>query len=136
MKQFWYFLFTWWKGQTFGTWWHTRMNGEFVGEDEFGNKYYRTKGGAIDKGLGFQRRWVIYADDADGSAIPPGWHGWMHNRVDVAPSEEPAYQPRAWEKPHRPNPTGTPAAHRPQGSILAGGAKTAGDPGYRAWQPE
>mgnify|MGYP001161989137 FL=1 len=136
MKQFLYFLFTWWKGQTFGTWWHTRMNGEFVGEDEFGNKYYRTKGGAIDKGLGFQRRWVIYADDADASAIPPGWHGWMHNRVDVPPCDEPGYKPFAWQKPHLPNQTGTPAAHRPQGSILAGGGKVAGDAGYQAWQPK
>ena len=48
MKQFLYFVFTWWKGQTFGTWFHTRFYGEFVGEDEFGNRYYRTRGGAID----------------------------------------------------------------------------------------
>ena len=135
MKQFWFFLFTWWKGQTFGTWWHTRLHGEFVGEDEFGNRYYRTKGGAIDPNLGFQRRWVIYADDADGSAIPPGWHGWMHNRVDVPPSEEKGYTPWPWQKPHRPNPTGTPAAYRPSGSILGAG-KPAGAAGYRAWKPE
>lgn len=135
MKLFWIFLFTWWKGQTFGTWWHTRLHGEFVGEDEFGNRYYRTKGGKIDPGLGFQRRWVIFAGDADGSAIPPGWHGWMHNRVDVPPSEEKGYTPWPWQKPHRPNPTGTPAAYRPQGSILASG-KPAGTAAYEAWRPE
>lgn len=135
MKQFMYFLFTWWKGQTLGTWLHTRLNGEFVGEDEFGNRYYRVKGGAIDKGLGFQRRWVIYAADADASAVPPGWHGWLHNRVDVTPLDEPDYQPYAWQKPHLPNQTGTPNAYRPAGSILAG-AKSAGSAGYQAWQPE
>jgi NADH:ubiquinone oxidoreductase subunit len=135
MKQFWIFLFTWWKGQTFGTWWHTRRNGELVGEDELGNRYYRTKGGKIDPYFGHERRWVIYAGEAEASAIPPGWHGWMHHRTDVPPSQEKGYTPWPWQKPHRPNPTGTPAAHRPQGSILGSG-KPAGAAGYRAWQPE
>ncbi len=135
MKQFLYFLFTWWKGQTLGTWWHTRTNGEFVGEDEFGNRYYRTKGGKIDPGLGVQRRWVIYKDDADASAIPPGWHGWMHQRTDVPPSEEKGYAPWSWQKPHQPNQTGTAAAYRPQGSILGTGRRAEGG-AYRAWQPK
>ncbi len=39
---------------------YTWRKGELVGEDEFGNRYYRTRGGAIDPTLGFQRRWVIY----------------------------------------------------------------------------
>lgn len=135
MKQFLLLFFTWWKGNTFGTWLHTRRHGEFVGEDEFGNRYYRTRGGAIDPILGVQRRWVIFAGDADATAIPPGWHGWMHGRVDVPPSEEKGYRPWPWQKPHRPNPTGTAAAYRPQGSILAGGRR-AGGADYQAWQPE
>src|SRR5580698_4565956 len=38
-------VFTWWNGQTFGTQVWTSLYGEVVGEDEFGNRYYRTKGG-------------------------------------------------------------------------------------------
>ena len=59
MKSFLLKLFTWWNSQTFGTQFWTWMYGEFVGEDEFGNRYYRTRDGKIDKALGFERRWVI-----------------------------------------------------------------------------
>ena len=88
MKKLLLLLLTWWQGQTWGTMVTTRLKGEFVGEDEFGNKYYRTRGGAIDPCLGVQRRWVIFNGEAEASKIPPGWHGWMHQRTDVAPSEE------------------------------------------------
>src|SRR3984885_5400807 len=60
MKTFLLRLFTWWNGQTFGTQWSTWLYGEAVGNDEFGNQYYRTKGGKMDPTLGFERRWVIY----------------------------------------------------------------------------
>ncbi len=60
MKQFLLKLFTWWNGQTFGTQLWTWRFGELVGQDEQGNRYYRTRGGAIDPTLGFERRWVIY----------------------------------------------------------------------------
>ena len=39
--------------------------------------------------------------------IPPAWHGWMHHTVDVPPTED-NIKPHPWEKPHRPNLTGTP----------------------------
>ena len=47
------------------------MYGEFVGEDEFGNRYYRTRGGKIDPTLGFERRWVIYNGYTEASCVPP-----------------------------------------------------------------
>ena len=128
-------FFTWWNGQTWGTAFHTWRHGEKVGTDEFGNTYYRTRGGAIDPVVGFERRWVIYNGVAEASTIPPGWYGWMHHRTDTPPTEE-AYQPRAWMKPHRPNPTGTPAAYRPKGSILSTGERPNATGDYRAWQPE
>src|SRR5215475_3521173 len=53
-------FFTWWNGWTYGTQVWTSLYGELVGEDEFGNRYYRTRGGKIDPTLGFERRWVIY----------------------------------------------------------------------------
>ena len=43
MKTFLLRFFTWWNGQTFGTQVWTTLYGEFVGEDEFGNRYYRTQ---------------------------------------------------------------------------------------------
>ncbi|HUZ91831.1 MAG TPA: NADH:ubiquinone oxidoreductase subunit NDUFA12, partial [Methylocella sp.] len=48
MKWF-YRLFTWWHGQTLNTALHTLLFGKFVGKDEFGNRYYRTR--KIDKAL-------------------------------------------------------------------------------------
>ena len=54
IKTFFLRCFTWWNGQTFGTQVWTSLYGERVGEDEFGNIYYRTKGGKIDPSLGFE----------------------------------------------------------------------------------
>ena len=134
MKQFLLKLFTWWNGQTFGTQLWTWRFGELVGQDEQGNRYYRTRGGKIDPSLGFERRWVIYNGYAEASRIPPSWHGWIHHTVDLAPTEE-AYQPHAWEKPHIPNLTGTPMAYRPPGSILAAGRRPKATGDYQPWKP-
>jgi NADH:ubiquinone oxidoreductase subunit len=134
MKQFLLRFFTWWNGQTFGTQLWTRLYGEFVGEDEFGNRYYRTRGGAIDPTLGVERRWVIYNGYAEPSTVPPSWHGWLHNTVAEPPTAE-SYRPWPWEKPHRPNLTGTPAAYRPPGSTLARGRRPRGTGDYKAWTP-
>ena len=114
MKLFFLKFFTWWSGQTFGTQLWTWRFGELVGEDEQGNRYYRTKGRKIDPSLGFERRWVVYNGYAEATRVPPSWHGWLHHTVDVAPTEE-TYKPHEWEKPHIPNMTGTPAAYRPSG---------------------
>ena len=65
-------LFTWWNGATLSTGLWTLLYGERVGEDEFGNVYYRTRGGKIDPALGFERRWVIYKGyaEASGASLP------------------------------------------------------------------
>src|SRR3569832_1858 len=93
-----------------------------IGSGEFGNRYFRTKGGKIDASLGFERRWVSYPGYAEPSSVPPSWHGWLHHTVDVPPTQE-SYTPREWQKPHRPNLTGTPGAYRPPGSTLAQGRR-------------
>jgi NADH:ubiquinone oxidoreductase subunit len=134
MKTFLLRLFTWWNGLTFGTQWWTWLYGEFVGEAEFGNCYFRTKGGKIDPALGLERRWVIYRGIAEASMVPPSWHGWLHHTVDVPPTQEKA-RTYSWEKPHRPNLTGTPAAHRPSGSTLAQGRRPKATGDYKAWNP-
>lgn len=103
MKKFLTQVFTWWNGQTLGTRFHTWRKGERVGEDEFGNVYYQ--GGKDSEGR--TRRWVIFNGYSEASTIPPGWHGWMHHRVDTPPSKE-DYRPREWQKPHLQNLTGSP----------------------------
>ena len=125
-KEFLLRFFTWWNGATFGTMLWTARFGEFVGADDYGNRYYRTKGGRIDPALGFERRWVIYNGLAEASTIGPAWHGWMHHTVDIPPTEQ-KVTPRPWWKPHRPNLTGTPAAYRPTGSTLAQNSAAQGD---------
>jgi NADH:ubiquinone oxidoreductase subunit len=134
MKHFLLKIFTWWNSQTFGTQLWTWRFGELVGEDEQGNRYYRSKGGAIDPTLHFERRWVVYNGLAEASRIPAGWHGWMHHTTDTPPTKD-DYKPREWEKPHLPNLTGTPAAYRPSGSTLARGKRPAATGDYQAWTP-
>ncbi|WP_234052044.1 MULTISPECIES: NADH:ubiquinone oxidoreductase subunit NDUFA12 [unclassified Xanthobacter] len=134
MKTLLLYIFTWWQKQTVGTWLWTKRYGEFVGKDEFGNRYYRTKGGVVDPTLGFERRWVIYPGYAEASSIPPGWWGWIHHRVDTPPSQE-TYTPHEWQKEHSANLTGTPAAYHPKGSVLATGPRPAVTGDYKAWAP-
>ena len=129
LKQF----FTWWNGQTLGTRFFTWRFGELVGTDEFGNKYYRAKSAIPDSIR--ERRWVIYSGYAEPSMIPPGWHGWMHHRFDTPPSQD-DYSSRDWQKPHRPNLTGTAEAYRPPGSLIGAGTPKPVEPSYEAWRPK
>lgn len=124
-------IFTWWNGQTLGTRFHTWRHGKHVGEDEAGNVYYQ---GGLDS-EGRTRRWVIYNGPSEASAIPAGWHGWMHHRTDVSPADE-TYVSKPWEKAHQPNLTGTGRAYRPKGSILNQGARPHVTGDYDAWTPK
>jgi NADH:ubiquinone oxidoreductase subunit len=126
-------FFTWWNGQTMGTRFFTWRKGEHVGTDENGNRYYRAKSALPDSIL--ERRWVIYKGYSEASAIPPGWHGWMHHRVDTPPSQE-TYVPREWQTAHQENLTGSAKAYRPPGSIAVAGKPKAAAPDYQAWRPE
>jgi len=134
MKTFLLRLFTWWNSQTFGTQVWTSLYGEFVGDDEFGNRYYRNKNGKIDPTLGIERRWVIYNGITEASTVPPSWHGWLHHVVDAPPTED-KVKPHPWEKPHRPNLTGTPGAYRPSGSTLVQGRRPKATGDYKPWTP-
>ncbi|NIX77380.1 NADH:ubiquinone oxidoreductase subunit NDUFA12 [Microvirga terricola] len=134
MKQFWLQFFTWWNGQTLGTRFYTWRKGQFVGQDEFGNTYYRAQGPLIDRSVGPERRWVIYNGEADASRVPPGWRAWLCHNGDVPPSEE-GYKPHSWEKPFVPNMTGTPQAYRPTGSQLSTGRRPSATGDYVPWSP-
>jgi NADH:ubiquinone oxidoreductase subunit len=135
MKNFFLQFFTWWSGQTLGTRFYTWRKGERVGTDENGNTYFRVKAGKIDPALGFNRRWVIFNGQSDASTIPPGWHGWLHHRVDIAPSQE-KYDAKDWQLPHKANMTGSNQAYRPSGSLLAGGQRPQVSSDYEAWTPK
>ncbi|WP_336276215.1 NADH:ubiquinone oxidoreductase subunit NDUFA12 [Bartonella sp. CB178] len=124
-------VFTWWNGNTVGTRFFTWRKGRCIGKDQFGNIYY--EGGRHKDG--YPRRWVIYKDYSEASTIPPGWHGWIHHRCDVPPTQE-MYQPYEWEKIYVANMTGTSAAYRPKGSIARGGERSCVHEDYSAWSPE
>jgi NADH:ubiquinone oxidoreductase subunit len=128
MKNFLLQFFTWWNGQTLGTRFYTWRKGEHIGNDETGNRYYRSKPA---RG-GRERRWVIYNGVAEPTTIPPGWNAWMHYRSAEPPGP---YTPHEWEKPHEPNLTGTAYAYRPPGSILRARPETPGGPDYEPWKP-
>jgi NADH:ubiquinone oxidoreductase subunit len=125
-------LFTWWDGATIGTSLFSALNGEHVGTDAQGNRYYRSK----NKGAaGSERRWVIYNGANDASRVPAEWHGWLHHSYDTLPeSHLPA--PRIWEADYTPNATGSAAAYRPQGALEHGGRRARATGDYEAWTPD
>lgn len=116
---------TWWNSQTLNTQFWTWRNGVKVGEDGAGNLFYQSKDGA--------RRWVIYKAEAEASQISPEWHGWLHHTWNEPPTEAPLPH-KVWEKPHKPNLTGTSEAYVPAGSLNRVQHVARRD--YDAWQPE
>lgn len=127
-------IFTWWNGATIGVRFHAWKHGVFIGEDEFGNRYYEAKTNR-DSYDEHKRRWVIYKGYAEASKVPPDWHGWLHYTFDEPPTVAPLPR-RAWEKDHVPNLTGAVGAWRPPGSITRGGERAAASGDYEAWTPE
>jgi NADH:ubiquinone oxidoreductase subunit len=123
---------------TLGTRLYTWLKGELVGADQFGNRYYREKGGAKPiKGGGREsreQRWVLYNGLAEPSKVPAEWHGWLHHIAKDPPVIDAAAR-KPWQKEHLPNLSGTALAYHPPGSAVAGGrrAKATGD--YEPWKP-
>ncbi|MCY4549728.1 MAG: NADH:ubiquinone oxidoreductase subunit NDUFA12 [Defluviicoccus sp.] len=109
----------------------TWLKGEPVGRDDSGNRYYREKPAPEGRP---ERRWVIYQGEAEASRVPPQWHAWLHRTVDEVPSEEGSPK-RPWQKPHRPNMTGTPDAYRPPGHVLSGAGRARARSEYESWKP-
>jgi NADH:ubiquinone oxidoreductase subunit len=126
-------FFTWWNGANWNTRFYTWRKGENVGSDQYGNQYYRAAS-KLPESIP-ERRWVIYKGYAEPSQIPPGWHGWMHHRMDNPP-EEGDYSPHEWEKPHVENLTGSARAYRPPGSLASGTVPQKQEAAYHAWRPE
>ena len=127
-------IFTWWNGATIGTLFTIKKQGEFVGEDSLGNRYYEARTARDSYDVGRRRRWVIYKGYAEASKIPPEWHGWMHYTWDEPPTKDPVLR-RAWELDHQPNLTGSAASYRPAGHDYAGGKRAAASGDYESWTP-
>jgi len=125
-------IFTWWDGATIGTLLDSWRNGEHVGTDAQGNRYYRGRKRLPD---GRERRWVIYNGTNDASRVPSEWHGWLHGSFDGVP-ESNLPPPRIWEADYTPNATGTALAYRPQGALERGGKRAAATGDYEAWSPD
>ena len=134
LKELFIEIFAWWRGNTWGTRLWTATQGVYVGSDQFGNRYFRSKKPTGPHGM--ERRMVVYAGGySEPTTIPPGWYGWMHYRTSEPPKDG-DYTPREWEKAHVQNYTGSVRAYRPDGSMLNKGErpKVTGD--YDAWSPD
>jgi NADH:ubiquinone oxidoreductase subunit len=122
---------------TIGTRIMTWFRGELVGHDGEGNRYFRdNRGRALERGGGRpsrERRWVLYNGAVEASRVPPEWHAWLHHTTDDIPTGRLKYP---WQKEHQRNLTGTPAAYRPSGSVLRGGAREHATADYEAWRPD
>ena len=95
-------LFTWWNGQTLGTFIKTLLFGKFVGKDAFGNRYYRNKN---------DERWVIYSKNVEATKITSDWFLWMHHTIDKIPNNN--NKEYIWQKEHLENKTGTKESYKP-----------------------
>ncbi|MEK9754067.1 MAG: NADH:ubiquinone oxidoreductase subunit NDUFA12 [Rhodospirillaceae bacterium] len=115
-----------------GTLIFTRHNGELVGTDEFGNRYYHSK---TKKRWGRDQRWCLFKGEKDSTKVPAEWHAWLHHTVDE-PLTQMSSEPKPWQKAHQPNLTGTTGAYRPAGHAYRGGHRAAATGDYEAWTPK
>ena len=115
---------------SFGTWLFTRLHGELVGTDAFGNRYFIDR---RTKGKKRERRWVMYKGAPEASKVPPEWHAWLHWNLAQPPVQ--GAQRKAWQKPHVPNLTGTDQAYLPPGHTLMGGHRARASGDYEPWTP-
>ena len=99
-------------------------DGNLVGEDKFGNKYYENP-----RYFYGRDRWVIHNDkvgtDYDGSMIPAEWYGWMHHKTDFTPIQRPPVK-YDWMKEHDMNQSGTKGQYVPYSTTK---------PKIQSWQP-
>jgi NADH dehydrogenase len=95
-------IFTWWNRQTFGTFLKTLFFGKYVGLDELGNKYYKSKK---------NERWVVYSKNIEATKISSDWYLWIHHTVDKIP--EGKEKKFTWQKKHIENQTGTIRSFKP-----------------------
>lgn len=97
-----------------GTKIYTWICGKYVGQDDFGNKYYSN---TIEHDNINAKRWVLYNGEIEASNIPPHWHAWLHKTIIEPPLK---YKHKyKWQKDHQPNLTGTKDAYYPSNHPLS-----------------
>lgn len=111
---------------------YTFLNGHLVGNDQFGNAYFRSK--QKPKHGQREKRWVMYNGKAEPSKVPAEWHGWLHYTIEKPPTER-SITHHKWEKVHQPNLTGTPGAYVPPGHLNGGAKRASTVADYDAWKP-
>ncbi len=119
-----------------GTKLFTKLKGNKVGKDEYGNVYYCSSA-KEGEGIGrrqSERRWVVYKGLAEPSKVPPYWHSWLHHIIDDVPTDEDQKLQYDWQKPHLPNLTGTVHAYNPA-DVFEDGARPKAIGDYEAWNP-
>ena len=94
-------IFTWWNRQTFGTFLKTLFFGKYVGSDQYGNKYYKSKN---------DERWVVYSKNIEATKITSDWYLWIHHTIDKIPSMK---KENIHGKKHLENQTGTKNSFKP-----------------------
>ncbi len=107
----------------------TWLKGDFVGQDEVGNKYYQERFFFFKPSDRRPRRWVVYNGPQEPSRVPPEWYGWLHFMMERPLETSRRY---SWQKPYQPNLTGTPLAYKPKGHVMN---KKLAPPAFRNYQP-
>ena len=125
-------IFTWWSGWTVNALFDIKRRSRFVGEDDYGNRYFEDKEASTE---GRHRRFVVYKGLAEPSKVPAEWHGWLHYTFKEPPTEKPL-QRKPFELDHVPNLTGTIYAYRPKGSLAREATRQEADGDYEAWSPD
>ena len=113
-----------------GTSIYTWLYGNFVGEDNFNNKYYCNSKDFKD----FKsKRWVIFNGEIEASKIPPHWHAWLHKSIDAPPIN---YSHKyVWQRDREPNLTGTKDAYYPDSHPLSKSNDKTIESEYESWSP-
>ncbi|ODV85078.1 hypothetical protein CANARDRAFT_28792 [[Candida] arabinofermentans NRRL YB-2248] len=104
-------------------------SGHFMGEDDFGNKYYETDN---PEEIHMRTRWVEYKDfhRFDAAHMEPGWHYWLAYGTDTPPSKlTPETKAKTFQltEVHPINYTFTKGAYVPYNTAK---------PKYSTWEPK
>ncbi len=110
----------------------TWLSGNYIGRDEFGNRYYEARSLKLRQGNA-RKRWVLYEGMAEPSKVPPQWHGWLHYTHAAPLATGKRY---GWQKDHLPNLTGTVRRYLPKGHLLGRAKRAPATADYQPWKPE
>jgi NADH:ubiquinone oxidoreductase subunit len=114
-----------------GTYIYTKLFGELVGKDQFGNSYFQSRKFLRD--FGRYNRWVCYIGDVEPSKVPSQWFSWLHYQTDDVPANN--NKKYSWERDFIPNLTGTNSAYYPSGHVLGKGKRSKATGDYQPWRP-